>query len=73
MKSKIVIEVEIDKTNDFKEVTIDSQDSITVEQLALACQHLMILVTQQSSKGYDETINDLTAGARSFKNKDVLH
>ena len=73
MKSKIVIDVEIRKNPVFKEVVIESTETISFDQLVLACQHFMVLVTQKSPKEFDQTLDMLLQGVKAFKKKDTLH
>lgn len=73
MKSKITIRVDINEKEEYKDVKIDSSDKITFGHLVLACVHLMVLVTKESSIGFDETISRLVGEAKACKKPDTLN
>jgi hypothetical protein len=73
MKSKITIIVDINDKKGYKDVKIDSSDKITFGHLVLACVHLMLLVTKESSIDFDETISRLVDDAKSCKKPDMLN
>lgn len=73
MKSKITITVDINVKKGYRDVRIDSSDKITFEHLVLACAHLMLVVTKESSIDFDETINRLVDKAKECKKPYTLN